>query len=247
MFHDFNKNIENAKLEKNNIIKDIEIYKQIENNTKIQEDINTIEYKLKLLDNSNPIKTSELEREYGEIEGKILSYESTLKSLNDAILEMRRYEYLEGVLSVKGFSLYLLENNLANISNGVSEILSPLIGISLKLCIENNDIIMYTYKIDSIKESRLDTFGGMEQFMIDFSFRVLSYRYTMLPRSDLFILDETFSCFDIENLGKINIIYDLLYSLYDHIIVITHLDKLKDSIHNKINIFTNGEYASMKI
>lgn len=247
IYYDYNKNIENAKIEKNNIITNIEIYKNIINNAKIQEEINNITDNLKSLDNTNSFKISELQRELGEIDGKIVCYETTLKSLNDVIIELRRYEYLEGILNVKGFSLYLLENNLANISNGVSEILSPLIGISLKLNIENNDLIMYTYKIDSNKESRLDTFGGMEQFMIDFSFRVLSLRYTMLPRCDLFILDETFSCFDMENLGKINIIYDLLYSLYDHIIVITHLDKLKDTIHNKINLTNNGEYASIKI
>jgi len=247
IFNNYNKKIENAKIEKNNIITSIEIYKNILNNDKIHEEINYITKDLKLLDNTNSHKISELQRELGEIDGKIVCYETTLKSLHDVMIELRRYEYLEGVLNVKGFSLYLLENNLVNISNGVSEILSPLIGISLKLNIENNDLIMYTYKIDSNKESRLDTFGGMEQFMIDFSFRVLSLRYTMLPRCDLFILDETFSCFDMENLGKINIIYDLLYSLYDHIIVITHLDKLKDTIHNKINLTNNGEYARIKI
>jgi DNA repair exonuclease SbcCD ATPase subunit len=246
-FNNINTKIEMAKIEKTNLIKDIELYKNILINSKIYHEIDIINSKIKLLDNNGTIKICQLEREYGEIEGRLLSYENTMIQLSESYVEMRRYEYLEGVLSVKGFSLYLLENNLVNISNGVSEILTPLIGLSVKLCIENNDIIMYIYKLGSNKESKLDTFGGMEQFMIDFSFRVLSLRYTMLPRSDLFILDETFSCFDTENLGKVNIIYDLLYSLYEHIIVITHLDTLKDSIHNKINIINNGEFAMMKI
>ena len=58
----------------------------------------------------------------------------------------------------------------------------------------------------------------------------------MLPRSNLFILDETFSCFDNANLGQVTGLYDLLYSLFDHIIMITHLDKLKETISNMITI-----------
>ena len=44
------------------------------------------------------------------------------------------------------------------------------------------------------------------------------------------------SCFDNANLGQVTGLYDLLYSLFDHIIMITHLDKLKETISNMITI-----------
>lgn len=248
-YNEYNSQKDSASLERIKVSDEIELYKKSLLNDEIRLELISLESRLKCLENMDTRKIQELQRDYGEIIGRMAMYETTLKSIGDSTIELRRYEYLESILSVNGFSLYLLENNLANISNGVSEILAPMIGVSLKLCIDNNDLVMYSYRVDSDieREVRLDTFGGMEQFMLDWSFRVLSLRYTMLPRCDLFILDETFSCFDNNNLGKIGVIYELLYSLYDHIIMITHLDKLKDTIHNMINISVSDGYARMSL
>lgn len=240
---------ENACLEKVKLEEEIELYRKSMINVEIQCELSEIDAKLLLLDESSLNVIQELQREYGEICGRIASYDKIRVDLSVCSIELRRFEYLESILSVDGFSLYLLETNLVSISNGVSEILMPIIGVSLKLSIEDNDLVMYSYRVDGDKknEVRLDTFGGMEQFMLDLSFRVLSLRYTMLPRSDLFILDETFSCFDNVNLGKVSQLYDLLYSLYDHIIMITHIDKLKDTIHKMINITNVDGYSTIKI
>ena len=248
-YEEYTSQRESAYLERIKVSDEIILYKKSLLNDEIILELLDIEVRLKSLESINTCRIQELQRNYGEIIGRMSMYETTLKSIYDSTIELRRYEYLESILSVNGFSLYLLENNLANISNGVSEILAPMIGVSLKLCIDNNDLVMYSYRVDSDieREVRLDTFGGMEQFMLDWSFRVLSLRYTMLPRCDLFILDETFSCFDNNNLGKISVIYELLYSLYDHIIMITHLDKLKDTIHNMIPISCSEGYSRMSL
>ena len=223
------------------VLNDIELYKKIVHNREIEIELSSVKeliVKKGLITNELNIKRNQFQHELGEIVGKISIYEKNLLDLSFYNVELRRLEYLESILSVDGFSLYLLETNLANISSGVSEILVPMIGVSLKLCIEDNDLVMYSYRVGAgdKNEVRLDTFGGMEQFMLDLSFRILSLRYTMLPRSNLFILDETFSCFDNANLGQVTGLYDLLYSLFDHIIMITHLDKLKETISNMITI-----------
>ena len=223
------------------LLNDIELYKKIIINSEIEIDLlavtDTIVKKTVFLSEIT-VKRNKFQHELGEIVGKISVYEKSVLDLKLYNVELRRFEYLESILSVDGFSLYLLETNLANISSGVSEILVPMIGVSLKLCIEDNDLVMYSYRVGAAdkNEVRLDTFGGMEQFMLDLSFRILSLRYTMLPRSNLFILDETFSCFDNANLSQVSGLYDLLYSLFDHIIMITHLDKLKETISNMITI-----------
>ena len=248
-YREYQNSRDKAILEKIRLSDSIELYKKSLINQEIDKELIEIDAKLYVLNSIRLDKIQQLQREYGEICCRIDMYNKTIADLYLYNTELRRYEYLESILSVDGFSLYLLENNLVSISNGVSEILMPIIGVSLKLCIEDNDLVMYSYRIDgdNKKEVRLDTFGGMEQFMLDLSFRVLSMRYTMLPRSDIFILDETFSCFDNANLSKVSSLYDLLYSLYDHIIIITHIDKLKDSIHKMINIANYNGYSSIKI
>jgi DNA repair exonuclease SbcCD ATPase subunit len=223
------------------LLNEIELYKKMVINSEIEIELSLVSdtiVKNNILLSEIIMKINKFRHELGEIVGKISIYETSVLDLKLYNVELRRLEYLESILSVDGFSLYLLETNLANISNGVSEILVPMIGVSLKLCIEDNDLVMYSYRVGAAdkNEVRLDTFGGMEQFMLDLSFRILSLRYTMLPRSNLFILDETFSCFDNANLGQVSGLYDLLYSLFDHIIMITHLDKLKDTISNMITI-----------
>jgi DNA repair exonuclease SbcCD ATPase subunit len=228
------------------VLNEIELYKKMVHNSEIEIELSSVKeliVKKGVVTNELNIKRNQFQHELGEIVGKISVYEKNILDLAFYNVELRRLEYLESILSVDGFSLYLLETNLANISSGVSEILIPMIGVSLKLCIEDNDLVMYSYRVGAgdKNEVRLDTFGGMEQFMLDLSFRILSLRYTMLPRSNLFILDETFSCFDNANLGQVTGLYDLLYSLFDHIIMITHLDKLKETISNMITISnTNG-------
>jgi DNA repair exonuclease SbcCD ATPase subunit/DNA repair exonuclease SbcCD nuclease subunit len=187
-----------------------------------------------------------LESQITELACNLETHYKHQSQIHQMTAEYTRLKYLEEILGVNGFSLYLLKDNLENMSAGISEILKSFIGVSLKLDIVDNDLVVYSYRETDTEHHKLDTFGGMETLMYDLSFRLYSVIYSHLPFSNLLILDETFVSFDSQNLMNVEEILKFLSKSYTHIIMITHIDVLKDFITKRIDLATDDQYSHIK-
>ena len=64
----------------------------------------------------------------------------------------------------------------------------------------------------------------------------------------MFIVDEGFGKLDPQNLEAISMMFDYLKSVFDHVIVISHLDIMKDLVDNIIEITPDDEgYAHVEV
>ena len=66
-----------------------------------------------------------------------------------------------------------------------------------------------------------------------------------LPKSDLFILDEPGTSLDADNMDGFVRILELVKSYFKTVLLISHLDSLKDCVDMQITIDKTGHYAKV--
>jgi len=67
-----------------------------------------------------------------------------------------------------------------------------------------------------------------------------------LPKGDIFILDEPGTALDAENMEGFVRILDMIKSYYKTVLLISHMDALKDNADIIINIEKRGNYAHVR-
>jgi DNA repair exonuclease SbcCD ATPase subunit len=73
--------------------------------------------------------------------------------------------------------------------------------------------------------------------------RVALINVTSLPKSDLLIIDEGFGALDEQNVEVCNRLMHMLKRYFRLIIVISHVDAVKDAVDVLIEIFREGQDA----
>ena len=73
--------------------------------------------------------------------------------------------------------------------------------------------------------------------------RLALVNVTTLPKSDIFILDEPGTALDEENMEGFIRMLDMVKNQFKTVILISHLESLKDTADITINIEKNGDYA----
>ena len=89
--------------------------------------------------------------------------------------------------------------------------------------------------------------SGAEKTIASMAIRLAFLTVSSLPKPDLFILDEPGTALDEENMEGFVRILDMVKNYFKTVILISHLDTLKDSVDMEINIERNGDYALVSV
>lgn len=76
--------------------------------------------------------------------------------------------------------------------------------------------------------------SGFEKFICSIAIRVAMMNISLLPKSNFIAIDEGFGALDAENLAGINVLFDYLKTDFDIVLVISHIDLLKNEIEDLI-------------
>jgi DNA repair exonuclease SbcCD ATPase subunit len=83
--------------------------------------------------------------------------------------------------------------------------------------------------------------------LLQWQFRLALISITNLPKSELFILDEPATALDQEHMEGFIRLLDMIKNQFKTVILISHLDSLKDVVDMTIDIQKNGSYAKVRI
>lgn len=89
----------------------------------------------------------------------------------------------------------------------------------------------------------IDLASGFETFITNISLMHAFRTVSNSIKSSVWIADEGWSTFDSENVNRIGPILQQIAVHYDHLILITHLDCVKNHIDSSLNIVRNQEYS----
>mgnify|MGYP003637642943 FL=1 len=83
----------------------------------------------------------------------------------------------------------------------------------------------------------------MEKFLSSLAIRVALTKVSCLPRPNFLIIDEGFGNLDSENLQALESLFEYLKTEYDFIMVVSHIDLMKDMVDELIEIDTTSGHS----
>jgi exonuclease SbcC len=183
-----------------------------------------------------------IETELINTSSQIKVYDNTIKTAKDSInrLSLLEQDYKVYELYIKatnrnGVPYDLISNILPQIENEVNDILSYLAEFRIALETDGKSINIYII-YDNDKIWALELASGMEKFISAIAIRNALINYSNLPRPNFIAIDEGFGVLDSENMSSLYTLFQFLKSQYQFILVISHIDSLKDMAEKQIEI-----------
>ena len=146
------------------------------------------------------------------------------------------YELVSNAFSKRGIPTTVVNSQLPLINAEIAKILQGIVDFTIELEVdaENNDLDIFINYGDSKRIIELGS--GMEKMVSSIAIRVALTNVSALPKCDTLIIDEGFGALDD---GGVEAVNKLLVSLKDHyrsVIVITHVEGVKDIADHIIEI-----------
>ena len=184
------------------------------------------------------------------VNGDIVKTNSYIKSIEDKMAEAKGleeqyqiYEYYLDSIKRDGVSYELISKALPVIEGEVNNILHQIVDFGVTLQMDGKSIngkIVY-----DDQEWPLEMCSGMEKFISGLGIRVALINVCDLPRPNFLVIDEGFGTLDSENLTSMFMLFDYLKTQFDYIIVISHLDQMRDIVDNLIEIKKIDGFSSI--
>ncbi len=182
-------------------------------------------------------KLLDLNRNLGSVQGNLQLIQEK-RSKIQAVREMcTAYEHYMEAMGKDGIALDILAQKLPLINEEINKILMNVadFGVIIEHDAAEQSIRIYI-QYGNYKPRLIELAGGAEKMLASISLRTALLSISSLPKMNMFIIDEGFGKLDPKNLENINKMFDYLRTVFDHVLVISHLDILKDMVDNMLEI-----------
>lgn len=151
--------------------------------------------------------------------------------------------HLQKALCRDGIPLQIIKKNLPIINNEISNILQGVVGYTVELICDANDGLEIMLNYGDSKRI-IECCSGMEKMMASLAIRTSLTRVSSLPKSDLLIIDEGFGSLDGTNIEACTSLLRSLTKTFKTILIISHVDTVKDVVDNIIEISAEKSHDS---
>lgn len=173
----------------------------------------------------------DLRREYDDLSTKINLYDLYIQTMN-----------------YNGLPYEMLKSYLPMIEADVNQILHAMVAFNVEFKFydetdtKTKQLKSSTGSIDvnicyqNSRPYNVQLTSGFEKFIINLAIRMTLCQISLTSKPNFLIIDEGWSCLDRENLNNIETIMNYIKSQYDHVILISHLEELRNQSDYVINI-----------
>ena len=206
----------------------------------------------KLLDNKSDSlescdsKIMQLHKKHGSLEQKLEHTQNQLAEYESLKQEFAAYHLLMVCCHPNGVSYEIIKERLPLINEEISKILANIVEFEVFIT-NNEDKLDIFIKHPKHDPRPLEQGSGAEKTIAQMAIRLAFLTVSSLPKSDLFILDEPATALDEENMEGFIRILDMIKGYFKTVILISHLDSLKDCVDMQINIEKKGNFAHVNI
>ncbi len=167
---------------------------------------------------------------------KIVDEKQRYENLSE---EFKIYELISNAFSKKGIPNKIIHSQLPLINREINNILAGIINFTVEFeaDVESNSLDIYVNYGDSRR--MIELCSGMEKMITALAIRVALSIITTLPKTDMMIIDEGFSDLDETQIETCNKMIKSMTKYFKNILLITHLDGIKDVVDNRIEIIRN--------
>jgi DNA repair exonuclease SbcCD ATPase subunit len=173
---------------------------------------------------------------------------------DDMLARIKKAEALESQVEVyeaylaavcrDGLPYKLISEVLPQVQIEVNRILSQMVEFSVVLEVDGKNVngkIVY----DEHRSWPIELASGMEKFVTGLAIRVALMSVSSLPKTNFLIIDEGLGALDADNLSSLFMLFDVLRAQFDFILLISHLDVVRDVSDNLIEIKRDDGYSQV--
>jgi len=246
---DNNIQIIGSKLEKVEI--DLKNYFEQESNIKhnqlIDKNMRDIQGKIKTLGIDIKRNTDELvflSSKITAIEKDLLYKKSAIEKIKTIQKKIDAYTLYVQSVSRDGIPFELITNIVPVIEKEVNSILNQIVEFSVNIQTDGKNVM--TYLVYNDKKWALELSSGLEKFLTSLAIRVALINVSNLPRPNFIAVDEGWGTMDGTNLSAVSPLFSILKNSFDFILVISHIDSMKDAVDNHLEINKIDGFSSVK-
>ena len=197
--------------------------------------------KQKLLNSTNTA-TFEYYRQVGSLEQKA----EEIKNAKADYIQLRR-EYAACDLFMRcmhsnGIAYDIIKKNIPIINQEVAKMLANIVDFEVFFSSNGNKLDIFI-KHPLHDERPIEMGSGAEKTVAAMAIRLALLSVSSLPKGDVFILDEPGTALDEENMEGFIRILELIKVYFKNVLLISHLDSLKDCVDIQVVIEKKKGYA----
>ena len=226
--NDINKKIkkyhDNIKSIQENKIINSEITQLNNNENDLQFELNNISSKCQLCYSDIKVLKSEIK-----------NINSQIKKAHTLETKLKAYQYYLDAIQRDGIPYEIISDTLPYIEEEINNILSQIVDFKLEFDVDGKNILTYIKYGDDNKWP-LEMTSGMEKFISSLAVRVALINISSLPRPTFLAIDEGFGNLDTNNINSIAMLFDYLKLQFDFIMIISHIDIMRDMVDGTVEI-----------
>jgi len=228
----------------------ISLYRQnesdINNNLIIEKDVLQIKQEFKNIE----FALKEENRRVLDLNGKISVCNNQIEDIKLKIqngkkveIEFKAYESYVKAVSRDGIPYEIISNTIPQLEKEINDILSQIVEFTARLEIDGKNVVPYIMYND--KKWLMSLTSGFEKFVMSLAIRVALINISNLPRPNFLVVDEGFGVLDPNNLPSMQTLFSYLKSHFDFIIIVSHLDALRDIVDGHIEIKKENGFSKV--
>jgi len=178
-------------------------------------------------------------------------YEQKIENLKEQKLKKEQtqnqfeaYDLYMRAMHPNGIAYDIIKKSLPVINSEISKVLANVVDFEVFFETEDNRLDIYIKHPDR-DPSPLEMASGAEKTVSSMAIRLAFIAVSTIPRSQLFVLDEPGTALDEERMEGFTRILEIVKSVFKTVMLISHLDSLKDSADSIINIEKKSGYANV--
>jgi len=183
--------------------------------------------------------------EHGSLEQKLRNLEEQKQEYHNLHDEYSAFDLYMRCMHSNGIAYDIIKRKLPIINEEVAKTLANIVNFDIYFEDDGKKLNIF------IKHPRhdprpIEMGSGAEKTIASMAIRIALLSVSNLPKGDLFVLDEPGTALDAENLEGFIRILDMIKSYYKTVLLISHMDTLKDNADIIIDIDKKEGYAHVR-
>ena len=158
--------------------------------------------------------------------------------------QKKLYKLYDNIVSPNGVVSVLLRNVIPEVKTNINQVINKIadfsiivqVGKSVNLLLQKEGQEPYPVSLAS----------GFERFVVGLAMRIVLSKTATCAKPDLFVIDEGWTCLDNNKLGNLDNLMEFIRSQFHQVIMINHLEELKNKFDGQIRVSTNNKISYVK-
>jgi len=179
---------------------------------------------------------------HGSYENKLQNLMDQKSELSDLREDYSAYDLYMKCMHSSGISYDIIKKKLPAINEEIAKVLTNI--VNFEVFFENDGRRLNVYIRHPKHDPRpIEMGSGAEKTIASMAIRLSLLHVSNLPKPNIFVMDEPGTALDAENLEGFVRILEMVKSYFKTVILISHLDSLKDCVDVVINVDKKDGFA----